>query len=228
MKVGLIADIHSNLAAFRAVLADMPRVDELVCAGDLVGYAGQPNEVIELARSKRVRAVMGNHDHASITRNVKDLHPMAAEAALWTSRNLKGESLDYLRSLPKELKLTRAGKIFYVTHGSPRDPLSGYVFPDVPSRDLLDLVGGVKADVIVFGHTHVPMNRSVYGKLVLNPGAVGQPRDRDPRASYMVLKLNGEIEAEHRRVKYEIDETAKLINSAGLPSELAARLYYGW
>ena len=228
MKIGLIADIHSNLAAFRAVLADMPRVDELVCAGDLVGYAAQPNEVIELARSKRVRTVMGNHDYASITRNVRDLHPMAAEAALWTSRNLKGENVDYLRSLPKELKLTRAGKIFYVIHGSPRDPLSGYVFPDVSSRDLLDLVGGIKADVVVFGHTHVPMNRSVYGKLVLNPGGVGQPRDRDPRASYMVLRLNGEIEVEHRRVKYEIDETTKFINSAGLPSELAARLYYGW
>ena len=228
MKIGLIADIHSNLAAFRAVLEDMPRVDELICAGDLVGYAAQPNEVIELARSKRVRTVMGNHDYASITRDVRGFTPIAAEAALWTSRNLEGKNSDHLRSLPQEMTLARAGKIVYVVHGSPRDPLSGYVFPDIPNRALLDLVGGIKADVIVFGHTHVPMRRVVYGKLVLNPGGVGQPRDRDPRASYMVLRLNGEIEVEHRRVKYEIDKTAKLINSCGLPSELAARLYYGW
>lgn len=229
MRIGLISDIHSNMVALRAVLKDMGRVDELVCVGDLVGYAAQPNEVVDLVRSKRIPSVMGNHDYAAVTRDVAWFNPMAAKAAMWTNEKLSEQNAKYLRSLPEELRFTRSGVRIYVVHGSPRDPLFEYVFPDVPTPSLLDLLRGVDADVVVFGHTHIPMQRVVQGKLVVNPGGVGQPRDRDPRASYMVLSLRrGEVEIQHRRVSYDVDEAAELIKSAGLPPELASRLYFGW
>jgi len=228
MKIGIMADPHSNLAAFQAVLKHMPKVDELVCAGDLVGYGAEPNEVIDLARKKGIQTVLGNHDYSAITRDVAGFNPFAAKAALWTAKNLRDDNVKYLRGLQEELRLTCGGKRIYVVHGSPRDPLFEYVFPDLPNRELLELMRNVEADVIVLGHTHVPMQRVIHGKLILNPGGVGQPRDRDPRASYMLLTIDGEISVEHERVEYDVEQTAKKIEAAGLPSELATRLYFGW
>ena len=228
MRMGIIADPHSNLAAFQAVLKHMPKVDELVCAGDLVGYGAEPNEVIDLARRKDVQTVLGNHDYSAITRDITGFNPFAAKAALWTAKNLREDNVKYLRGLREELRLTRGGKRIYVVHGSPRDPLFEYVFPDLSNRELLELTRDIEADVIVLGHTHVPMQRVIQGKLVLNPGGVGQPRDRDPRASYMLLTLDDEISVKHERVEYDIERAAKKIEAAGLPTELATRLYFGW
>ncbi|HID60514.1 MAG TPA: metallophosphoesterase, partial [Hadesarchaea archaeon] len=95
MKIGVIADIHSNLSAFKAVLEDMPRVDQIVCAGDLVGYAAEPNEVVDLAKSKRLQVVMGNHDYAAVTRDARGFNPLAAQAALWTADKLTIENFKF-------------------------------------------------------------------------------------------------------------------------------------
>ena len=229
MRIAVISDIHSNLPALEAVLEDLGRVDEILCAGDLVGYASQPNEVVDLLRRRGIPAVMGNHDYAAVTGEVEWFNPSARRAALWTRERLTEENRRYLRSLPEELRLTREGVRIYLVHGSPRDPLFEYVFPDLPQRQLLELVRGVEAQVILLGHTHVPMRRVIQGKLVLNPGGVGQPRDRNPRASCLVLTLeDGEAEAEFRRVEYDIDRAAEGIRKAGLPPELASRLYVGW
>jgi putative phosphoesterase len=229
LRVAVLSDIHSNLTALKAVLDDLPKVDEILCLGDLVGYAAEPNEVVELVREGSIRCVMGNHDHAAVTGDVHGLNELAAEAALWTHRNLKEENRRFLRSLPLEARLKLSGKTLYLAHGSPRDPLWEYVFPELPNSSLLEIVEGVEADLSLLGHTHVPMERKIFGKLVLNPGGVGQPRDLDPRASYMILELDGEEPAvQIRRVKYDIDLAAKKIRAAGLPEELAARLYFGW
>jgi len=228
MRIGIIADPHSNLAAFQAVLEHMPKVDDIICAGDLVGYGAEPNEVIDLAKKKDIRTVLGNHDYGAISRVVAGFNPFAAKAVLWTADNLREENARYLRGLREEMMLTHGGRRIYVVHGSPRDPLFEYVFPDLPNRELLELTRRVEADVIVLGHTHVPMQRVIQGKLVLNPGGVGQPRDRDPRASYMLLTLDDEISVKHERVEYDIGEAARKIEAAGLPSELATRLYFGW
>lgn len=224
----MIADIHSNLAAFKAILKDMPRVDKIICAGDLVGYAAEPNEVIELARRKKILSVLGNHDYSSATRDVGRHNSIAAQAIVWTFKNLDDDNKKHLKNLPKKLDLKIGGEKIFVVHGSPRDFLFDYVFPDMPNRALLDLVKHVDADIIVLGHTHIPMKRVIQGKLVINPGSVGQPRNRDPKASYMVLKIDGDLEVEHRKVDYEIKKTAEKIKSAGLPEELAVRLYFGW
>ena len=228
MKIGVIADPHSNLAALQAVLEDMPRVNELICVGDFVGYAAEPNEVVGLARSKRMRAVMGNHDYATLTRDVRGLNTIAARAAFWTSEQLSEENLKFLSNLPTHLELSYGKQKFYVVHGSPRDPLDEYVFPDSPNRLLAEFVRDLEADIILMGHTHMPMKRLIYGKLMVNPGGVGQPRDRDPRASYVVLNIGEEVEVEYRRVEYDVKSTAQKIEVAGLPSELATRLFFGW
>ena len=228
MKIALVSDIHSNLAAFKAVLSDMPKVDEIICVGDLVGYGAEPNEVVNLARSKGIRSVMGNHDYAAVTRDVRGFNDRAADAAIWTSNNLKKENLDYLAKLPTHLDLTVEKQKVYLVHGSPRLPLTEYVFSDISNRDLAEIVKGVDADLIVLGHTHVPMERMIIGKTIVNPGGVGQPRDRDPRASYAVLRLNKDIKVEFRRVEYDVDVAAAKIKAAGLPEELATRLYFGW
>lgn len=228
MKVGLIADPHSNLSAFKAVLKDMPRVDKIICAGDFVGYAAEPNEVVELARSKQMVVVMGNHDHAAVTGDVRRFNPLAAEAAIWTSKNLSRENLEYLAASPTHLELNLGKQKLYLVHGSPRDPLNEYLFPDVPNRDLAEAIKDVDADIVVLGHTHVPMKRMILGKLVVNPGGVGQPRDRNRQASYAVLKLGKEIVVEHKRVEYDIETTVKKIEAAGLPKELGTRLLVGW
>lgn len=228
MKIGVIADIHSNLSAFKAVLEDMPRVDQIVCAGDLVGYAAEPNEVVDLAKSKRLQVVMGNHDYAAVTRDARGFNPLAAQAALWTADKLTIENFKFLSNLPTHLKLSFAKQKLYLVHGSPRDPLNEYIFPDVPNPELAQVVKNVNADVLVLGHTHVPMSRMMLGRLVVNPGGVGQPRDRNPNASYAVLTLGKKIWVEHRRVKYDTGDVAKKIKIAGLPEELAARLFFGW
>jgi putative phosphoesterase len=227
MRIGLIADPHSNLAALKAVLKDMPRVDQIICIGDLVGYAAEPNEVVNLARSKRMKVVMGNHDYAVVTRDVRGFNSLAAQAALWTADKLNEENLKFLSNLPTQLKLNLKQKL-YVVHGSPRDPLNEYIFPDYPNRELARILEGVNADIVALAHTHVPMKRMIMGKLVVNPGSVGQPRDRDPRASYAVLTLGEEIEVSYKRVEYDTEATARLIRTAGLPEELAARLFFGW
>jgi len=228
MKIGLISDIHSNLAAFRAVLSDMPRVDEIICAGDLVGYGAEPNEVLKLARAKGIRAVMGNHDRAALTRDVRGMNDRAAAAALWTAERLTRENLDYLASLPTHLELKLEGQRIYVVHGSPRDPFNEYVFPDFSHQEMVEVVRGVEADVIVLGHTHIPMRRLVLGINVFNPGGVGQPRDRDPRASYAVMELAEELRIRFQRVEYDVEAAAEKIKEAGLPEELATRLFFGW
>ncbi len=228
MKIGLIADPHSNLAALEAVLKDMPRVDQLICAGDLVGYAVEPNEVVKLARVKRMQTVMGNHDYAAVTRDVRGFNPLAAQAALWTAEHLHKENLEYLSNLPTHLELTYGKQRLYMVHGSPRDPLNEYIFSDIPNRVLAELVRDLDADIVMLGHTHTPMERVIFGKLVINPGGVGQPRDRDPRASYAILNLGEDVKTSFHRVDYDVKITAEKIETAGLPSELATRLFFGW
>ncbi len=223
-----MSDIHSNLAAFKAVLKDMPKVDEVICVGDIVGYAAEPNEVVKLVRSKGIKSVMGNHDYAAVTRDVGDLNDRAASAVTWTAGKLTRENRDYLASLPTHLELKVEGQNLYVVHGSPRDPLSEYVFPDFSNRDMVGVVKGVEADIVVLGHTHIPMKRIAMGKIVINPGGVGQPRDRDHRASYAVLTIGKEVEVSFWRVEYNVKATAEKIKSADLPEELATRLFFGW
>jgi putative phosphoesterase len=228
MRVALISDLHSNWAALKAVLKDMPRVERVICAGDLVGYYAEPDEVVEEVRKKKILTVRGDHDWAVTIREFQSLDRLAAKAASWTCQNLMEENLNYLKTIKEKLEFSIKGNRFFVVHGSPSNPLAGRVPPGCTYREVVDAVGGVEADIIVLGHTHLPTQRMIFGKLILNPGSVGQPRDKNPKASYALLKLGKGIDVDFRRVEYDVESTAKAVRAKGLPDELAARLFFGW
>lgn len=227
-KIGVIADPHANLSALKAVLDDMPRVDRIICAGDLVGYGPQPNEVLELAKAKDIHSILGNHDHAVISEKFGSLSDLAAKVARWTRGELTEENLNFLRNLSKKLEIKEEGYKIFMAHGTPRNPLKEYLYPGSSNRTLVKMTQDTDANVIVLGHTHVPLEQTIQGKLLINPGAVGQPRDRNPEASYMVLKLGRKKDLIQNRTSYDIEKTVQKVKDLGLPEKFATRLHFGW
>ena len=242
MRYGIVADIHANLAAFEAVLADMGSVDGLWCLGDLVGYGPDPNECVELLRRRDHLCVIGNHDLAAIGRlDTSDFNPAAAAAAEWTARVLSERSRLYLSTLPEKLIV----EPFTLVHGSPRSPVWEYITYEAlaePNFDYFD------TQACLVGHTHMPAlyvrkaeSRLVLGtvpgpgdridvrqnRIIANPGGVGQPRDGDPRAAYAIYDTDSGI-LEWRRVEYPIQITQQRMREAKLPARLIERLTYGW
>ena len=158
MKIAVISDIHSNLEALEAVIAALPEFDELFCLGDLVGYGPQPNEVVERLRQLKPSIVLaGNHDHAVVTGNVQDFSPHAAEAVEWTRERIKPQNRDYLAALLPYAKLEGGGLALALYHGSPRDPLTEYIFPGISNESARGLIEKSGASVVMLGHTHMPM-----------------------------------------------------------------------
>ncbi len=239
-RILVIADVHANLAALEAVLADAEAgglVDEIWCLGDAVGYGPDPAPCLELLREKSTVWVAGNHDFAAAgVIGTADFNADAAAATAWTQRQLSREDTMFLRRLP--VAQERFG--FTLVHGSPRDPVQEYIF----------LIDTAAVNFPVFstpfclvGHTHIPLAFGreasrvheisldipvVLGetRLILNPGAVGQPRDGDPRASYALLDL-ARREFQLRRVAYDITAVQQRMQRQGLPQRLAARLSIG-
>ena len=242
MRYLILSDIHSNLVAFEAVIADAGSFDLIWCLGDVIGYGPQPNECIDRLKQFPHLCVAGNHDLAAIDRlDVSAFNPDALRACLWTRDQLTPPSWEYMRSLPDRI----VEDDFTIVHGSPRHPIWEYItHPLVAQANL----SHYETRHCLFGHTHVPAayvsaepgtsveERRVEPNVVtplgnrrslLNPGGVGQPRDGDPRASYVILD-SGEKTIEHRRVEYSVEETQKLMVSAKLPPRLTARLAIGW
>ncbi len=243
MRYALLADIHANLAAFTAVLADIERrggVEEMWCLGDIVGYGPDPSQCIELLRQQKHVSVSGNHDLAAIGKlDTTNFNPDAAGSSRWTARQLNPRDISYLESLPS---VTLKGD-FTLVHGSPREPVWEY----------LKSVGGAKENFAYFksrfcllGHSHMPLvfkldendNCSsvrfspgiglVLGRrrLIINPGSVGQPRDGDPRASYAIYDSDGAV-VKLYRVPYDIKATQEKMVKQNLPMRLVVRLQMG-
>ncbi len=228
-RIAFISDIHSNLEALEAVLSqigDLPKY----CLGDLVGYGASPNEVVELLRKNDVRSILGNHDHAVITRDFHDFNSTAAIAIGWTAQHLTGGNLDYLSSLPRERRIAVGATRLYVTHGSPDDTLWEYVDPASHSYLFDHYLDKLSVMGIGLGHTHVPYLWAEGNRLVFNPGSVGQPRSGDSRASYAVLTVGGArgMTVEHKKVEYDMERSAQKILLAGLPEKLGKRLFAGY
>lgn len=229
MKIAVISDIHSNLDAFEAVVANLPEYDELFCLGDLVGYGPQPNEVVEKLRRLRPSVVlMGNHDYAVVTGDTEGFSSHAAKAVEWTRKLINPGNRDYLATLRPSEKLKKSNRSIALFHGSPRDPLTEYIFPGISESIARKLIEIGSAEIIMLGHTHMPMLYSFGRKMLGNPGSLGQPRDGDPRASYATLSIaEGEFSFDVKRVEYDVDSVADKIVRAGLPKFLAERLYIG-
>ncbi|MDI6902470.1 MAG: metallophosphoesterase family protein [Methanocellales archaeon] len=220
MKIALISDIHSNLPALKAVL-DIIDVDQILCAGDIVGYYPFPNEVIELVKEHDLRSIYGNHDKAVITGDTSWFNPIAASAIEWTRDNISLEGIKFLEELPAQLMFEDVA----IVHGSPHDP-DEYVYPTTSPAKLEKFLDQVSKKVLVLGHTHVQWSLELGDRKIINPGAVGQPRDGNPKAAYAILDTKSKEFTMHR-IGYDVEETASKTLEVGLPQHLARRLFFG-
>lgn len=229
LRIVVISDIHSNLDALEAVVANLPKYDELFCLGDMVGYGPQPNEVLEKLRLLGPAVVlMGNHDYAVVTGNTEGFASHATKAVEWTRKKINRQNLDYLATLQPSGRLDKGGVSLGLFHGSPQDPLSEYIFPGIPRASARKLIEKGGAKIMLLGHTHMPMLYSFEGEMLGNPGSVGQPRDGDPRCSFAILTISdGRFSFDIKRVEYDAGPVAEKIIEAGLPKFLAERLYIG-
>jgi putative phosphoesterase len=218
MRLGVLSDLHANRVALDAVVEDLPPVDGLVCAGDVIGYNPWPADCVEFLRDREVPTVMGNHDRAVATGTSFRFNGMARAGVEHAADHLRDEQVRWLADLPDERRV--ANDRVKLVHGHPDDP-NRYTYPDLFSSDLLG-----DEDVLVLGHTHIQHHEMYDEGVVLNPGSVGQPRDGDPRAAYAVLDLDTMTVEEHR-VEYDVATVETAIGEAGLPEETAARLANG-
>jgi predicted phosphodiesterase len=243
MRIAVLSDIHSNLAALDAVLDDAGAVDAVWHLGDVVGYGPDPDGVVERLIEVDAVGVRGNHDAAALGGpEIAWFNPEARAAAEWTASTIEPPTVAWLSALPERRSV---GDVSLV-HGSPRDPLREYVTTLEVARAAFEDVTTTHA---LHGHTHVPLAFVLEATRIgikdgrdgatlqlsdrrafLNPGSVGQPRDGDPRASYLILDLegaDGRGSATWHRVPYDIERIALAIRAAGLPGRLADRLAVG-
>jgi putative phosphoesterase len=196
MRGLLISDIHANPWALWAVEKQAGPVDFIICAGDLVNYGPDPVRVLDWARDNGVQTVLGNHDYAVAVGADPKASPTKQPLALpmrdWTRQQLSQDHYDFLAKLRKTRELRFDGARFLVLHATPLDPLYDYrIKPSISDAELANFVGGVDADVLVVGHTHLPLARKHGPLQIINPGSVGQPLDDDPRAAYAIWNDGG-------------------------------------
>jgi diadenosine tetraphosphatase ApaH/serine/threonine PP2A family protein phosphatase len=240
VRVAVLSDIHSNLVALEAVLGSVGSVDAVWVLGDVVGYGPEPDAVVARLAALDAVGVAGNHDRAAIGGREIDWFNEDAKAAMeWTRRRISPTTVEWLQTLPE----TRVEAATFLVHGSPRDPIWEYVISSSVARANLDVL---TTPLGLFGHTHLPMawtrvGNRVVGRLpdrtptiqldgaermLVNPGSVGQPRDGDPRASWLELDTDAATGTWHR-VAYDIPTVQAAMRDAGLPVRLVERLRYG-
>lgn len=218
MRLGVISDVHANRIALDAVLADVPPVDGLVCAGDVVGYNPWPAECVAELRARDVPTVEGNHDRAVTGDTTFGFNSMAGAGVRYARKRLDDDAIAWLESLPRG-RTVADGRVRLVhDHPERRDH---YTYPDEFDPALLG-----DEDVLVLGHTHVQAYERFDEGIVMNPGSVGQPRDRDPDAAYAILDLE-ELTVEERRVEYDVEAVVEAVEEAGLPERIGTRLREG-
>ncbi len=240
MRYAIISDIHGNLEALKTVLADIEKqnADKIICLGDVVGYGPAPNECVELVRKHADICLMGNHDFAAVGKEpLEYFNAYARDAILWTRRALTEESLQYLSERPFmyiEDDLT-------FVHSSPYRPEEWLYI--LSARDAASQFDHLQTEICFIGHSHVaigfarrdsdfwllmdPENHLNEGaRYIINVGAVGQPRDNDPRASYGIYDADAR-EFVFRRLEYDVQATQKQMEKLGLPRYLIDRLQVG-
>lgn len=238
-QVTIFGDIHANLPALEAVLADMKarQVDQhWYCLGDLVGYGTFPNEVIAAIREREIPTIMGNYDqgvgHSSddcgCAYRTPEAKALGEQSIAWSNEHTSAENKAYLRALPAHINLTLGDLQVLLVHGSPRR-VNEYLYADRPDSSLERLLDTAGVDILVCGHTHLPYHRVLpSGRQVINAGSVGKPKDHDPRAGYVVLTADGnQLDVEFIRVEYDVERAAKAIEATAMPDEFAVMLRSG-
>lgn len=243
MRILVISDLHANITALEAVLKDAGPTDEIWCLGDLVGYGPDPNQVVEKVRDMpQLTCMLGNHDVAVIGRMPFETFNGDARRSLsWTEKVLNADNVNFLRALPQNTKVRGQATL---AHGSPRDPLWEYVLNTLSARLNFDHFDTPWCFV---GHSHIQclfrleeatdrvsletikadQTIELTPRMLLNPGSVGQPRDRDPRAAYAIYDSTARTWTP-RRVAYNVAEVQARIRAAKLPEKHALRLSEGW
>jgi predicted phosphodiesterase len=243
MRILVMSDIHANYTALEAVLKHAGDVDETWCLGDLVGYGPDPNAVVEEIREiKNLTCILGNHDMAAIGKIPLEAFNGDARRVLeYHEKVLTADNMDFLKSLPHNLKVR--GEVSIV-HGSPRDSVWEYILNTLSARLNFDhfttpwcFVGhshlqcmfqlDLNADRVSLFPIRAGDHVMMKPRAILNPGSVGQPRDRDPRAAYAIYHVEQNI-WEPRRAGYNIPEVQKRIRESGLPEKQAIRIAEGW
>lgn len=230
MLLALIGDIHANLPALKAVLAEIKSAgcEQVFDLGDIVGYGPFPNECVSLLRRRKVPSVMGNYDrwiqrihrkHKKVKEKRKD--KMDWITLDWTYQQLTEANLEYLVQLPTERKATVAGKRMGFYHGRPESIRHG-IPPDTDPGELEEVLDTADVDVLVCGHIHCPFVSAVRGRWVINVGSVGRGHDGDARATWVMAEINTHgLSAEVRRTEYDAGAVAKAALARGLPRTYA-------
>ena len=234
-RVAVLTDIHANLPALQAALEEVGEVgvDAVWCGGDLVGYGPHPNEVCALIEDQAIPTIYGNYDYA-IARDLEDCgcayrdphdRELGQRSVDWTLAHTERRAKTFMRDLPFDLRFEMGAQRVRLVHGSPRK-VNEYLFEDKPARTFERIAAAADCDVLVFGHTHEPWVHEYGGVLFVNCGAVGKPKDGDPRASFAVLDLDesGAVRASIERVDYDADAVARAVAASGLPPEYAEQL----
>jgi putative phosphoesterase len=233
VRIATISDIHGNLYALQAVLADIDRqgIDQLYCLGDLVGYGPCPNEVIELLRQRHVPTIMGNYDdgvghdkdECGCAYTEKEMSRLGDLSLEWSKAHVTSENKRYLQGLLGHLRLEVQGHRILLVHGSPRR-INEYVYEDRAARSLSRIAESADADLLVFGHTHLPYVKDVDRTLFVNDGSVGKPKDGDTRAGYAVFDIGTDVQVTIRRVDYHVAAAAADVRASELPHRFAELL----
>lgn len=250
MRILIVSDIHSNQVAFETVLATVEEngsVDTLWCIGDTIGYGPRPNECVAIIRSRAEYVISGNHDLACIGEvDLQDFNPDARLANEWNGRQLSDSHLSWMRELQPKLTQLAKHPSFSLAHGSPRQPVWEYLLTVGQAQDNFGH-SNFPNQICFVGHSHIPLffqddflsdmevvspqdghvltlNPEI--RYIINPGSVGQPRNRDPRASYAILDTETQTVSFHR-VSYNVYQTQEQMRDAGLPIPLVRRLQFG-
>lgn len=241
-RIAIFSDIHANFHAFEAVLAAIEKenADLLICCGDIVGYGGKPNECVDEIRRRNIPVIAGNHDHAALMlTDISNFNDIAKAAVIWTRDVLTEENVQFLRQMPLTIS-DSANNVFYV-HASPRDPGQwNYILTMGEARTNFNYF---TQQICFIGHSHQPfIIENDNGMLVcptkpevtimagrrylVNVGSVGQPRDHNWRACYVIWDTESN-KLEIKRTDYDLPAAQQAIQQAGLPRELAERLAHG-
>ncbi|MBT8401114.1 MAG: metallophosphatase family protein [Rhodothermia bacterium] len=254
MKLAFFSDIHANLPALEAVLAEIDRrePDMVFCLGDLVGYAPWPNEVVESIRRRRIPTIAGNYDEG-VGLNSDDCgcayktpadEARGVESISFTNSVISDGNRNYLRDLPRHLRISVAAPRspnatpteILLVHGSPRR-INEYLFEDRPDKSFVRMMQAASADVMLFGHTHKPYHKRLETEdgesrvlHAINIGSVGKPKDGDPRACFAVVEVSPSantspvLNVEFVRVDYDVEKSARAIEASPLPNTFADML----
>jgi len=233
VNLAIFGDIHGNIEALRAAFRAVEgRVDKIFHLGDLGGYAPYVNEVAAFMMAQGISGVQGNYDEA--VANDREHCGCKFEDAVqekmttlsfeWTKKTATPETRDYLRGLPATMELSAEGKKVVLFHAAPHKN-NLYWYEDRPERFFQEMGAKTDADILVYGHTHKPYRKDFGGKVFVNAGSVGKPKDGDPRACVALLEVDpASVKVEFLRVEYDVEKTAAAIIEQGLPAYFAERL----